>query len=137
MVYGGGGIRPDHIVTPEKVNEFQLRIANRFAVFTFAREFMAKNPVVDTNFHVSDALIENFKQHLKKRNIEFTDKDIQDNMAFLKRTIRYEVVYSKFGASDAARTLLDDDPQVVKALELFPEAKALAEKARLARVGQH
>ena len=58
-------------------------------------------------------------------------------MAFLKRTIRYEVVYSKFGSSDAARTLLDDDPQVLKALELFPEAKALAEKAKLARAGQH
>ena len=58
-------------------------------------------------------------------------------MAFLKRSIRYEVVYDKFGAADAARTLLDDDPQVLKALELFPEAKALAEKARLARAGQN
>ena len=137
VVYGGGGIRPDYIVAPEKPNEFQLRIANRFGVFTFAREFMAKNPAVDTNFHASDALIENFKQHLKKRNIEFTDNDIQTNMAFLKRSIRYEVVYSKFGSADAARTLLEDDPQIVKALELFPEAKALAEKARLARAGQH
>jgi len=133
VVYGGGGITPDYIVRPPKPNEFQNTMASRFAFFTFGREYLAKNPSIETSFRVSDELIGDFKQHLQKRNITFTEKDIQDNLDFLKRQIRFEVVYGKFGSSEATRTLLDDDPQVLKAIELIPEAKALAEKARLAR----
>jgi len=136
VVYGGGGITPDYIVPPAKSNEFQNLMASRFAVFTFTREFLARNPSVDSSFRVSDAAIAQFKQHLQKRNIEFVEKDVQENTNFLKRAIRYEVVYNKFGAADASRTLLDDDPQVLKAIELIPEAKALAEKARARAAGR-
>ena len=44
--------------------------------------------------------------------------------------IRYEVFYNKFGVSDASRVLFEGDPQVLKAIELIPEAKDLASKAR-------
>ena len=44
--------------------------------------------------------------------------------------IRYEVIYNKFGVSEASKVLLDGDPQVVKAVDLIPEAKDLASKAR-------
>jgi carboxyl-terminal processing protease len=133
IVYGGGGITPDYTVKPPVPNDFQTMIANRFAVFTFGREFLAKNPVIQPDLHVSDEMIAEFKSHLQSRNIAFTEKDIQDNLEYLKRAIRYELVYDKFGSSDAARTLLDDDPQVLKAISLFPEAKALADRARLAQ----
>ena len=35
-----------------------------------------------------------------------------------------------YGVADAGRVLLEGDPQVTKALELIPEAKDLASKAR-------
>ena len=130
-VYGGGSITPDYTVVPPKVNDFQTLLATRFAIFTFGREFLARNPTVDSAFHVSDELIADFRRHLEKRKIAFTAKDISDNTAYLKRVIRFEVIYNKFGASDASRTLLDDDPQLLKALEVLPEAKTLAEKARV------
>ena len=41
-----------------------------------------------------------------------------------------EIFYNKFGVSDAARVLLEDDPQILKAVELIPDAKELASKAR-------
>src|SRR6266571_9488782 len=49
---------------------------------------------------------------------------------YLKRLIRYEVVYNRFGVSEAARVLLEGDPQVLKAIDLIPEARDLASKAR-------
>jgi carboxyl-terminal processing protease len=133
IVYGGGGITPDYVVKQPEPSEFQTMIASRFAIFTFGREFLAKNPVINPDFQVSDDVIAEFKSHLRNRNIGFTDKDIQDNLDYLKRAIRFELVYDKFGSSDASRTLLDDDPQVLKALSLFPEAKALADRARMAQ----
>ncbi len=130
VVVGGGGIAPDYTVAIPALNDFQTGLANRYAFFTFARDFLGKNTAIDRSFHVSGEILASFKQHLQKRNIAFTEKDLQDNAAFVKRQIRYEVIYNKLGTAEAARTLLEDDPQVLKAVELFPEARALADKAR-------
>jgi carboxyl-terminal processing protease len=135
LVYGGGGITPDYEVANPVLNEFQNRMANRFVFFTFARDLISRNIAVDSSFRVSDELIAEFKQHLQKRNIEFTENDIRENTAFLKRMIRFEVIFDKLGTAEAAKTLLEEDPQVLKAIELFPEARALAEKARGHRTG--
>ena len=75
-------------------------------------------------------MLNEFKQHLTKRGIEFTEQDFQENRDVLKRMIRYEIVYNRLGVSDAQRVLLEDDPLVVKGIELIPEAKDLASKAR-------
>ena len=130
IVYGGGGITPDYIVEEPKANEFQTTLAAKYAVYTFVRDFLAKNPPLDTSFQVSDALVDQFKQHITKRGIEFTEKDFLDNKDFVKRSIKYEIFYNRFGVSEAGRVLLEGDPQVMKALDLIPEAKDLASKAR-------
>jgi carboxyl-terminal processing protease len=129
-LYGGGGITPDYVIPEPRPNEFQDSMAKHFAFFTFGRDFLAKNPSIDTSFQVNDALLEQFKQHLQKRNVEFTEKDFQDNRDWLKRYIRYEIVYNRLGVAEATHGLLEGDPLVLKALELMPEAKELAAKAR-------
>jgi len=130
VVYGGGGITPDYLVEEPKSNAFQTLMVSRFAFYTFVRDYLAKNPPIESSFQVSDALLGEFKQHLTKRGIQFTEKDFQDNKDYLKRLIRYEVIYNRFGVSEAARVLLEGDPQVLKAVDLIPEAKDLASKAR-------
>jgi L-lactate utilization protein LutC len=75
-------------------------------------------------------MMDQFKQHMTKRGVEFTEKDFQDNRDYIKRAIKYEVFYNRFGVAEAGRVLLEDDPQVTKALDLIPEAKDLASKAR-------
>jgi carboxyl-terminal processing protease len=130
VVYGGGGITPDYIIEDQKPNEFQDLLVKRFAFYTFVRDFLAKNPPVDQSFQVSDALLDQFKQHLAKRGITVTDQALDENRDYLKRMIRYEVVYNRVGVSEADRVLLDGDPQVIKAIELIPEARDLASKAK-------
>jgi len=130
VVYGGGGITPDYLVEEPKSNPFQTLMVSRFAFYTFVRDFLAKNPPIESSFQVSDALLGEFKQHLTKRGIQFTDKDFQDNKDYVKRAIKYEIFYNRFGVSDAARVLLEGDPQVSKAIDLIPDAKDLASKAR-------
>ncbi len=130
IVYGGGGITPDYIVEEPKANEFQTTLAAKYAVYTFVRDFLTKNPPIDISFQVSDAMVDQFKQHLTKRGIDFTEKDFQDNKDYVKRSIKYEIFYNRFGVAEAGRVLLEGDPQVNKALDLIPEAKDLATKAR-------
>jgi carboxyl-terminal processing protease len=130
IVYGGGGITPDYLVEEPKANEFQTTLAAKYAVYTFVRDFLSKNPPIDSSFQISDALVDQFKQHLTKREIEFTEQEFQENRDFVKRSIKYEIFYNRFGVSEAGRVLLEGDPQVMKALDLIPEAKDLAARAR-------
>jgi carboxyl-terminal processing protease len=131
IVYGGGGITPDYIVEEPKINDFQTTLAAKYGVFTFVRDYLAKNPPVDeASFQVSDAMLEQFKQHITKRGIDFSEKDFNDNRDYVKRAIKYEIYYDKFGVADAGRVLLEGDPQLNKALELIPEAKDLASRAK-------
>ncbi len=130
IVYGGGGITPDYLVEEPKVSDFQTMLIGKFAFYTFVRDFLSKNPQIDPSFQISDAMVDQFKQHITKRGVQFNEKDFQDNRDFVKRSIKYEIFYNRFGVSEAARVLLEGDPQVVKAIDLIPEAKDLAGKAR-------
>src|SRR5499433_1800317 len=85
IVYGGGGITPDYIVEEPKVTDFQTLLVSKFAFYTFVRDFLAKNPPVDRTFQVSDAIVDDFKQHITKRGVQFEQKDFDANRAFIKR----------------------------------------------------
>ncbi len=75
-------------------------------------------------------MIEQFKQHITKRGIQFTEKDFQDNRDYMKRIDQIRNLLQSLWRRRCQRVLLEGDPQVLKALELIPEAKDLASKAR-------
>ena len=130
VVYGGGGITPDVIVERPKPNEFQISMAESYVFFSFAQEFFAKNVAVDASFQISDAMLNDFKKHLTTRQIAFTDKDVSDNRDFLKMRIRHEIFYKRLGNAEAQKVLDEGDVQLMKALELMPEAKKVQQKAQ-------
>jgi carboxyl-terminal processing protease len=128
VVYGGGGITPDVIVERPKPNDFQLSMLETYAFFSFAQEFFEKNLPVDVSFQISDAMLEDFKKHLAKRQISYTDKDVADNKDFLKMRIRHEIFYKRLGSTEAMKVLDEGDVQLMRALELMPEAKKVQQK---------
>lgn len=125
VVYGGGGITPDVIVERPKLNDFQNSLLENFVFFSFADEFFKTNPTIDPSFQVSSAMVDNFKRHLSLRKIPFTDKDIQDNLDFIKMRVRHEVFYKRLGNTEAQKVLDEGDVQLQKAIELLPEAKKI------------
>lgn len=128
VVYGGGGITPDVIVERPKPNDFQLSMLESYSFFSYALEFFEKNQSIDSSFQVSDAMINDFKNHLTKRQIAFTEKDIADNKDFLKMRIRHEIFYKRLGNAEAMKVLDEADVQLMRALELMPEAKKVQQK---------
>jgi len=85
---------------------------------------------------ITDALMEDFKEFLRSRKIEFTGQDISDNVDFIKRRIKQEIFTSAFGLQEGFRVAVQGDTQVQKALELMPEAKTLMTTGRLTPVEQ-
>ena len=136
-VFGGGGITPDDIVAAPKPDDF-IQLLYRRGIFyplpqgvgDFVRYYLGEKPNVTKDFVVTDAVMSQFRDFLNQKHIKFTDENIQQNAAFLKWQIRREVFTSVFGQNEGYRVALEQDPQLDKAIELIPQARALYQNAR-------
>jgi carboxyl-terminal processing protease len=142
-VYGGGGITPDVKVDSIQQTKFMDLLNSEYAFFNFAKRFSAADErkvqaaeasngpkptslhVIDRNFKADEAVMDDFRGFLEKSKISFTDKDIQDNLPQIKAQIRSEVFGAIWGSEEGYKVASDQDPQVLKALELLPKAEAL------------
>jgi len=137
QVYGEGGITPDAIVPMPKPNDFQELLERRGVLYPlpsgvgdFARFYLGQKPDITKNFTVDDAVLAQFRKYLAEQHIPFTEEQIQQNSAWLKWEIKREVFTTVFGLNDGYRVALENDPQLDKAVESIPQAKALYASAR-------
>ncbi len=77
------------------------------------------------NLEITEDIIVDFKQFLRNRNIEFSEEDIRTNIDFIKRRIKQDTFISAFGIKESYKIGIQGDTQVLKALEMMPEAKSL------------
>jgi carboxyl-terminal processing protease len=137
QVYGGGGITPDVIVGEPKLNPFQELLLRRDVFFpyqggvgSFTTYFLGTKPDITKNFAVDDHVLQLFRQHLDQEKIEYSQADFTQNIDWIKREIKKEVFISVFGLPEGYEVELDHDPQVLKAIESLPQARALYQNAR-------
>jgi len=62
--------------------------------------------------------------------VKYTEVEFADNLDWIKRKIKQEVFMSAYGTQEGDKVLLAADPQVQKAVESIPQARALYENAR-------
>jgi len=137
QVTGGGGITPDIVVDAPKLDKFQETLF-RDAVFVpseqgvgdFTRFFLGTKPSITHNFEVDDNVMHEFRDYLSKHNIRYTEPEMVDNSDWIRRKIKQEVFMSAFGTQEGFKVLLEADPQVQKAVDALPQARALYENAR-------
>jgi carboxyl-terminal processing protease len=137
QVYGEGGITPDVIVAAPKLDGFEQFLDRRGVFYPysngvgdFVRFYLGNKPEITRDFVVNDAVIEQFRKYLTDQQIKFTDQDIADNLAWLKLRIKREVFTTVFGLNDGFKIALQGDPQLDKAVDLIPQARALYQNAR-------
>jgi len=137
QVTGGGGITPDIIVDSPKLTKFQEEMYRSDVFFpgeqgvgSFTRYFLGTRPVITHNFEADDHVIKEFRDYLAKHNIRYTEPDFAESQEWLKRKIKQEVFMSNYGTQEGFKVLLEADPQVQKAIEAIPQARALYENAR-------
>ena len=137
QVYGGGGISPDVAIAPPKPNDFQESLLRRDVFFpfegsvgNFTTYFLGSKPQISRDFEVTDGVVAAFRRYLDKQNIRYTDADIAANRDWIERQIKKEVFISVFGLPTGDEVELGNDPQVMKAIDTLPQARALYENAR-------
>jgi carboxyl-terminal processing protease len=127
-VYGGGGITPDEKIAELKSNHFQetLLTPPHRAFFDFTTHYLA-NHAITRDLVVDDVMLSQFEDFLRAQKIEFTDKDINDNLEWIKSSIKAELFTSQFGQAEGLKVRAGWDPQIKQALTFMPEALALEE----------
>jgi carboxyl-terminal processing protease len=145
VLYGGGGITPDIEVKPYAFSPLRNRIVE--ATFQFTRQLAAGVfPGLDSykvervqygknakasDYPINDRVLEAFRSFLRTDPLsQLTSAQVDEELDFVKLRLREEIVTAAFSNDAGARVLLDSDPQVLRAIEAFPDAKRLAESVR-------
>ncbi len=128
-VYGGGGITPDVKLDPIKSTPFQDSLLQHYAFFNFAKHYMV-NHHPTKSFEVDDATMQDFRKFLDSEKIPFTEAELLQNNDWVRSSIKSEIFVNAFGQEEGLKVRAEADPEVLKALDLLPQAKQLAENAR-------
>ncbi len=145
IFYGGGGIAPDIEAKPLTFSPLRGRIAE--AAFYFTRQLAngqiagLENMRVErqqfdhvlrqTDFAVTDKVLEAFRSFLAKDQANgLRPENINGEIEFAKNRLREEIVTAAYSSETGQQVLLDVDPQVLKAIEVLPDSKKLAESVK-------
>lgn len=144
-VYGGGGIEPDRRLEGpiEGLNpsRFGRMLYARQMFASYAQKFTAEGDnrvtlesknrrTVSRNFAVDEAMLQDFRSHVKSERARIEDAAFQKDLDFIRAMIHYEIDLALFGVASARRNLIEHDPQAQFALKQFAEAESLTQTAR-------
>lgn len=141
-VFGGDGVQPDEMVNYERLNDAQAGLID--PLFLFAREVVNGrveglddyrlrtaqfgSRISSADFPSTERLVTQFLQFARTKDIPAAT--LNRESSFIKLRLRYYIVMASFGSVSASQVLIEDDPQVAKAVETLPRSAQLAELAR-------
>lgn len=146
-VYGGGGINPDVVVKPRTIPieraRFQVKLNNPVFGFAMAlvtgkvagfEDYKVQKPITydydlrKADFPMTQSLFDSFKKYAADK-YKFTPAQIDHEREYVERTLRTELVTAAYGSQTSFQVFNEYDDQLKKAIELLPQAKALAAEA--------
>jgi carboxyl-terminal processing protease len=140
VVFGGDGIAPDEKYKTVELTKLEAQLSGRLAFFFYAPKFFSErgNKTLEKEWTPDDKVIDWFKTFITKRGFEFTQSDFDRDRQWITERLREELFITAFSKEDSDRLILQNDPEMRKAMESLPQSKALLDKARetLARQGK-
>src|SRR5213595_603168 len=128
-VYGGGGIAPDVKIDPIKSNHFQDSLLQHYAFFNFAKHYVVGHHV-NKNFEVDDNVVQEFRKSLDADKVPYTEADLVQNNEWVRSNIKSEIFVDAFGQEEGLKVKAETDPEVLKGLDMLPQARQLSENAK-------
>src|SRR5215467_808406 len=128
-VYGGGGINPDVKIDPIKSNHFQDTLLQHYAFFNFAKHYVNSHHITK-GLEVDENLLQDFRKSLEADKTPYTEADFVQNNDWIRSNLKSELFVDAFGQEEGLKVRAETDPEVIKGLDLLPQARALAENAR-------
>src|SRR5579862_4508398 len=130
-VYGGGGITPDEKYEPPKYNKFQTDLLTKYAFFNFtAKWFGSHQTHLAKGWEPDASVVNEFHEYLLKQNIPFAEADWTENHTWVQQQLKREMYATAFSYEDSQKVAIESDPEVLKAIDAMPDARALLDKSK-------
>ncbi len=142
-VYGGGGISPDENIDAKTVTLAQRRLLS--PTFAFARELVSgrvrgfessrltnpidyKHDLQPEEIKISEPMLKAFREFaLNDPSFNVTAAMLDKNRNFIEVQLRFNVATATYGRVAGDRVfVVQDDPQLARAVEVLPKARDLA-----------
>ena len=145
VVYGGGGITPDVIVKAEELSKLVTDLARRNLFFKFAVQHVreveeipkdktaadaAQIDELVAEYHPDEKALAAFKKFLTTNKVTVDESDFKKDQENIRTFIKAEMLETVGGLPLRDRVLAENDPQVIKAIDMIPRARELALLAR-------
>ena len=148
-VLGQGGIAPDYEVK-FSYNILTYNMLARGLFFAYARNFAErKTPLSKTyvfpngadipledisggrkvfsaDLKVDAQILEDFKLFLREKKFEFEEDDFNQTLSQIQQELQRELISAVYSIDAGTKIYRLNDPVIKKAIEVFPEAEALA-----------
>jgi carboxyl-terminal processing protease len=94
IVYDGGGVTPDVVVTKEMQAPITQSLVNKGLIFDYATEFAARHPTIPKakDFELSDAEYDKFTRWLEGKEYDYTTK-VESTLSLLADIAKQEKYY--------------------------------------------
>lgn len=143
-VYSGGGIQPDVTLKADTIPIEQARQQQKLnnPVFAFAldlaygkvpgfenyrvdRPIMFGYDITASDYPITEQLYQTFKKFAASK-YKYTPAQIDKERKFVERQLRTELVTAAYGTTTSFQVLNEYNSQLLKAVELIPQAQQLA-----------
>jgi carboxyl-terminal processing protease len=131
IVYGGGGIVPDLIVTPDTLTEAEQEFLQAAAkagstyqdvVYGYALEYVRSTPGLDRDFRVTPAMRDEFFGSIVESGLEVSREQFDNATRVVDRRLAYEIAMAAWGLSVASQVATNADNVVAAAVDLLRSA---------------
>jgi carboxyl-terminal processing protease len=138
-VYGGDGIAPDEPFETPKLTALEAQLSGRLLFFRYASHYFASHPAqLSKDWRPGPEEMKDFREYSAAHGAKVEDADFEHDQIWIQERLREELFITAFSKEDSQRVELENDPEVLKAIDSLPRSKALLEqaKAMVARQGK-
>jgi len=121
-VYGGGAVTPDVVIESPKISELETKIYQKGLFLTFTVDFTSKHKI-EKGFSVDKTMLNSFKNYLRKKKIEFTDKEFDESIEGITFGLKRNIAIKLWGIKGSYESVLMDDRQVTAAIEILEKSE--------------
>jgi len=122
-VLGGGGIAPDVEVSLKDATSLESNLERKSVFFDYGVHYVALHKDIPKDFKATAPVLADFRDFAQKKKIEFTDKDWKESVDYIGTMVQAEIVGAVYGLEERQRVISEKDPQILKALEVLPNAE--------------
>jgi carboxyl-terminal processing protease len=132
-VFGGGGIYPDVVLKEgPSLTRPEVDMITKRVFFEFATHYLVQHKgekwtpqMLGKDFKLTDADWQSLHQIVETRKAAVSDSVWTADRPFMLQQVRAEIASAAMNQTERYKILVEDDPQMLAAVDLFPRASKL------------